>query len=67
MRFLQADIPEVVIIEPRVFEDQRGFFIETYQARKFTEAGITHNFLQDNHSSSKQRTLRGLHYQIRHA
>ena len=67
MMFIPTGIPEVIIIEPRVFEDSRGFFMETYQARKFTEAGIAPDFIQDNHSRSKQFTLRGLHYQIRHA
>jgi dTDP-4-dehydrorhamnose 3,5-epimerase len=67
MQFIRTDIPEVVIIEPRVFEDSRGFFMETYQAREFAEAGIGSNFVQDNHSRSTQYTLRGLHYQIRHA
>ena len=67
MEFIRTDIPEVIIIEPRVFEDSRGFFMETYQAQKFAEAGIGFNFVQDNHSRSKQYTLRGLHYQIRHA
>jgi dTDP-4-dehydrorhamnose 3,5-epimerase len=66
MQFLQADIPDIVLIEPQVFEDQRGFFMETYQAQEFAEAGIKHSFVQDNHSRSKRRTLRGLHYQIRH-
>ncbi|MCX6037720.1 MAG: dTDP-4-dehydrorhamnose 3,5-epimerase [Chloroflexi bacterium] len=67
MEFIQTDIPEVVIIEPHVFEDSRGFFMETYQAQKFAQAGIGFNFVQDNHSRSTQNTLRGLHYQIRHA
>jgi dTDP-4-dehydrorhamnose 3,5-epimerase len=67
MQFIRTDIPEVVIIEPRVFEDSRGFFMETYQARRLAEAGIDSNFVQDNHSRSAQFTLRGLHYQIRHA
>lgn len=66
MQFIRTDIPEVIIIEPRVFEDSRGFFMETYQAQKFAEAGIGFNFVQDNHSRSKQGTLRGLHYQVRH-
>ena len=66
MQFIQTDIPEVVTLEPHVFEDSRGFFMETYQAQEFTQAGIDFNFLQDNHSRSKQNTLRGLHYQIRH-
>jgi dTDP-4-dehydrorhamnose 3,5-epimerase len=67
MRFISTDIPDVIIIEPHVFEDARGFFMETYQARQFSEAGIGSNFVQDNHSRSTQYTLRGLHYQIRHA
>ena len=67
MQFIRTDIPEVIIIEPRVYEDSRGFFMETYQAREFAEAGIGSNFVQDNHSRSTQYTLRGLHYQIRHA
>jgi len=67
MQFIRTDIPEVVIIEPRVFEDSRGFFMETYQAQNFVQAGIGFNFVQDNHSRSSQYTLRGLHYQIRHA
>lgn len=67
MQFIRTDIPEVVIIEPQVFEDSRGFFMETYQAQEFVQAGIGLNFVQDNHSRSSQYTLRGLHYQIRHA
>lgn len=66
MNFIPTDIPGVVSIEPRVFEDHRGFFLETYQAEKFSKAGIVANFVQDNHSRSKQGILRGLHYQIRH-
>ncbi len=67
MDFIQTEITDVICVEPRIFEDERGFFLETYQADKFTKAGITHTFVQDNHSRSKQGTLRGLHYQIRHA
>jgi dTDP-4-dehydrorhamnose 3,5-epimerase len=66
MNFIQTEIPDVVLIEPHVFEDPRGFFLETYQAEKFGEAGIDDHFVQDNHSRSKQGTLRGLHYQVRH-
>jgi len=66
MLFLPVEIQDVFIIEPRVFEDTRGFFMETYQAQKFAQAGIDFNFVQDNHSSSAQYTLRGLHYQIKH-
>ncbi|MCX7976730.1 MAG: dTDP-4-dehydrorhamnose 3,5-epimerase [Bellilinea sp.] len=58
-------IPDVVLIEPRLFGDQRGFFMETYQQRVFAEHGIMAQFVQDNHSGSRRGTLRGLHYQIR--
>jgi dTDP-4-dehydrorhamnose 3,5-epimerase len=66
MNFLRTDIPDVILIEPQLFEDSRGFFMETYHARKFAEAGIAADFIQDNHSHSIRSTLRGLHYQIRH-
>ena len=61
-----ATISDVLIIQPDVFSDERGFFTEFYQAQKFAEAGIKETFVQDNHSGSKQGTLRGLHYQIQH-
>lgn len=64
MRFLPTRIPEVVVIEPQVFGDSRGFFMETWHARKFAAAGLDLTFVQDNHSKSGQGTLRGLHYQI---
>jgi dTDP-4-dehydrorhamnose 3,5-epimerase len=57
----------VILIEPRVHGDARGFFMETYQQREFAAAGINAEFVQDNHSRSTQGTLRGLHYQVRHA
>lgn len=65
MKFIPTAIPDVVLIEPRVFGDQRGFFMETWNARPFAEAGIDVSFVQDNHSRSGAHTLRGLHYQIR--
>lgn len=65
MRCIETSIPGVVIIEPRVFEDPRGFFMETYHREKFAEAGIRCDFVQDNHSRSRRGTLRGLHYQLR--
>lgn len=65
MRVTPTTIPEVLLIEPDVFGDERGFFMETWQRRKFAEVGIDHDFVQDNHSRSVQGTLRGLHYQIR--
>jgi dTDP-4-dehydrorhamnose 3,5-epimerase len=57
-------LPEVLLIKPRVFGDARGFFFETWQEQKFTAAGITSPFVQDNHSHSTRHTLRGLHFQI---
>lgn len=64
MRFLPTEIPDVLLIEPQVFGDSRGFFMETWHAGKFAAAGLDLNFVQDNHSKSVQGTLRGLHYQI---
>ncbi len=65
MNFLPTALPEVILIEPRVFEDQRGFFMETYHQAKFRQGGITAEFVQDNHSGSQRGILRGLHYQVR--
>jgi dTDP-4-dehydrorhamnose 3,5-epimerase len=67
MKIIPTELPEVLLIEPQVFLDARGFFMETYHARKLAEQGFTAEFVQDNHSRSQQGTLRGLHYQIRHA
>ncbi len=64
MEFIQTDIPDVLLVKPRVFDDDRGFFMETFQANKMRTGGIAHDFVQDNHSRSKRGTLRGLHYQI---
>jgi dTDP-4-dehydrorhamnose 3,5-epimerase len=64
MNFLPTAIADVVIVEPRVFGDARGFFMETWQKRKFAESGIDADFVQDNHSASAQWILRGLHYQL---
>ena len=64
MIFTPTSLNGVILIEPKVFGDQRGFFMETYQARNFKKAGIPTTFVQDNHSGSRQGTLRGLHYQI---
>lgn len=65
MHFIKTEIPDVVIIEPRVFGDERGFFMETWQRKTFAENGIDFDFVQDNHSLSGKGILRGLHYQIR--
>ncbi len=67
MNFIPSKLPDVVIIQPRVFEDERGFFLESYQKQKFAAAGIPFDFVQDNHSLSRRGVLRGLHYQIRQA
>lgn len=64
MNLIKTDLPGVLLIEPRVFEDARGFFLETYNARDFRGAGITEEFVQDNHSHSRRGVLRGLHYQL---
>jgi dTDP-4-dehydrorhamnose 3,5-epimerase len=61
--FKRLSIPTVVLIEPRVFEDGRGFFMETYKMPDFVAAGIKGNFVQENHSRSSKGVLRGLHYQ----
>ena len=66
MRATPAAIPDVLVVEPRVFGDDRGFFYESFNARKFKElTGLEPNFVQDNHARSAQHVLRGLHYQIR--
>lgn len=64
MKLIETGIPEVLILEPTVFGDQRGFFLETYRREVFAAAGIP-EFVQDNHSKSSRGVLRGLHYQIR--
>lgn len=61
--FIKMDIPEVVLVKPKIFEDERGFFMETYKSTDFEKAGITQNFVQDNHSKSTKGIIRGLHYQ----
>ncbi len=66
MKFLPTPIAGVMLIEPRVFGDERGFFMETWQAARFQEAGIDATFLQDNQSRSTQWTLRGMHLQVQH-
>jgi dTDP-4-dehydrorhamnose 3,5-epimerase len=63
MRFEPLAIPEVIRVEPRVFRDARGFFLESYHEAKFAEGGVSLRFVQDNHSRSARGTLRGLHMQ----
>lgn len=68
MKVTRTDIPDVLLLEPRVFQDERGFFLETYNRRTFNEmTGLGVEFVQDNESFSVRNVLRGLHYQIRQA
>ncbi|HYW75871.1 MAG TPA: dTDP-4-dehydrorhamnose 3,5-epimerase [Gammaproteobacteria bacterium] len=67
MEFHRTEIADVIAVQPRVLGDSRGFFMETWQRRKFAEAGIDVDFVQDNFSRSARGTLRGMHYQIEHA
>jgi dTDP-4-dehydrorhamnose 3,5-epimerase len=67
MKVAPTAIADVCVIEPRVFEDERGFFFESYNRRALQAAGIDAAFVQDNHSRSRRGVLRGLHYQIEHA
>ena len=64
MKFVETPIAGVVLIEPKVFGDARGFFMETWREQQFADAGIDAHFVQDNHSRSTQWTLRGLHFQV---
>jgi dTDP-4-dehydrorhamnose 3,5-epimerase len=64
MKLQETSLPGVVVLEPQVFGDARGFFMETYSAQKFADFGIHSTFVQDNHSLSAKNTLRGLHYQL---
>lgn len=64
MKFIKSNLKEIVLIKPDVFEDNRGFFFESYKKSEFETNGITENFVQDNHSKSVFGTLRGLHYQL---
>ena len=67
MQRLNTSLPEVLELQPKVVRDARGFFLETYHQLKFSDLGIPDVFVQDNHSRSAKGTLRGLHYQLRHA
>ena len=66
MNVIETDLQGVLIIEPRVFGDERGFFLETYSAERYKAAGINLEFVQDNHSRSSKGVLRGLHFQLNH-
>jgi dTDP-4-dehydrorhamnose 3,5-epimerase len=61
---IDTDHPDVFLIKPRIFEDERGFFFESWNARSFAEAGVDANFVQDNQSRSSKDVLRGMHYQV---
>jgi len=68
MQVVSTELPGVLLLEPKVFGDDRGFFFESYNRRAFHKAtGVDVEFVQDNHSRSKKNVLRGLHYQVRHA
>ena len=64
MNVIPTSLPGVLLLEPRVFPDARGFFLESYNRQAFAAAGITCEFVQDNHSRSCRHTLRGMHYQL---
>jgi len=66
LEILQTSLPGVLEIQPKVFRDERGFFLETYHRAKYSAQGLTDVFVQDNHSRSVKGTLRGLHYQLKH-
>lgn len=66
LKFTEKSLPGVLLIEPMVFQDDRGYFMETYHTGKYGEAGLNQVFVQDNHSQSRRFTLRGLHYQLKH-
>lgn len=65
MKIIATAIPDVLILEPQVYGDARGFFLETWNAKTFAELGLDLHFVQDNHSRSRQGILRGMHYQIK--
>jgi len=67
MKAVATAIPDVLLIEPQVFGDERGFFFESWNRRRFAELGMNRDFVQDNQSKSGRNVLRGLHYQIEHA
>jgi dTDP-4-dehydrorhamnose 3,5-epimerase len=64
VEFERLSIPDVILVRPRIFGDERGFFLESWEKRKFAAGGIAVDFVQDNHSRSVRHTLRGLHYQV---
>ncbi len=67
MEVVDLSVPDVKLIKPRVFPDDRGFFLQSYHEQQYRDAGIDVSFVQDNHSRSSRGVLRGLHYQLEHA
>jgi dTDP-4-dehydrorhamnose 3,5-epimerase len=67
LKKIPTSLPEVFILEPRVFGDERGFFFESYHQKNMSDVGIAETFVQDNHSCSSRSVLRGLHYQVKYA
>jgi len=65
MKLISSTLPEVLIVEPKVFGDDRGYFYESYNERELEKLGLRAHFVQDNHSRSARNVLRGLHYQVR--
>jgi dTDP-4-dehydrorhamnose 3,5-epimerase len=66
MRIEETNLAGLLLIEPRCFRDERGFFLESFQGDRYRDKGITENFVQDNHSRSRSSVLRGLHFQVKH-
>jgi len=64
MKVIPTNLPDVVVLEPKAFGDERGFFMETYHEQRYRDLGINETFVQDNHSRSTRGVLRGLHYQL---
>jgi dTDP-4-dehydrorhamnose 3,5-epimerase len=64
MKIIKTEIPDVIVLEPKIFTDSRGFFFEAYNKQTYANLGITNEFVQDNHSQSSYGTLRGIHYQL---
>jgi dTDP-4-dehydrorhamnose 3,5-epimerase len=67
MKSVPSTLPDCFLIQPQVFADERGFFLESYNEQKLADLGIQHHFVQDNHSRSTRNVLRGIHYQIKQA
>jgi dTDP-4-dehydrorhamnose 3,5-epimerase len=65
-KIIETPIKDLLVIETRIFKDERGFFMESYNLRDFTNIGVNINFVQDNHSMSRKGVLRGLHFQVKH-